>query len=599
MPPAVSLPPPAVQVQRRGDDLLLRSPYAMARPARAMGEYLEHWARRDPSRVFLAERDPRPDGGWATLDYGSAWMDALRIGSALLELGATPDRPVALLSENSRAHALMQLGAMQVGVPVAPISPAYSLVSSTFEQLRTVMETLRPRVVFAEDLGRYAAALASLPDDLVVVSDSDGNGSSERSMISLSALRQAEPSDAMQRAWASVGPDTIAKILFTSGSTGTPKGVVNTQGMLCTNQQAIAAVWPFLEHTPPITVDWLPWSHTFGGNHNLGMILRHGGTLYIDGGRPAPGLIEQTARNVREIPSTIYFNVPRGYHLLADLMERDDDLRRRFFERLDVLFHAAAALPPATRARLCALAEAERRAVFFASAWGSTETAPLATSAYFPTTTPAVIGLPAPGVEIKLAATEGRHELRVRGPNVTPGTWLPGGAIEPPALDEEGFLRTGDAGRLVNDDDPAQGIAFEGRLGESFKLTTGTWVLVGKLRVGLVDACAPWVHDAVIAGHDRDELTALLFVERPVDDAARQRLRTELTAALRRWNAEHPASSTAIHRVALELEPPSLDAGETTDKGYLNQRRVLERRAATVQRLYSPTPDAEILVLRP
>lgn len=584
------LAPAAVDIERRGLDLVLRSPHVPGPCVRAVGVMLERWAQLDPERVLMAERDAE---GWRTLDYGAAWSAAQRIGSGLLELGARPDRPVAILSGNSLAHALVQLGAMQVGVPAAPISAAYSLMSTTFDNLRTVIGTLRPGVVFAEDLARHRAALATLPEGVAIVGEGDGG----RPAHSFAALQRSEPSTAMEQAWAAVGPDTVAKILFTSGSTGTPKGVVNTQRMLCSNQEAIATLWPFLADTPPVTVDWLPWSHTFGGNHNLHMILRNGGTLYIDGGRPAAGLVAETARNLREVSPTIYFNVPRGYDLLAGLMEADPALRQRFFARLDVLFYAAAALPPATRARLEALARAEERPVFFASAWGSTETAPLATSAYFPTTTPAVIGLPAPGVEIKLAATEGRHELRVRGPNVTPGTWSPGGRIDPPALDDEGFLRTGDAGRLADESDPTQGISFEGRLGENFKLATGTWVVVGKLRVALVDACAPWVQDAVIAGHDRDDLTALLFVAPPANDAALQRLRTQLGAALRAWNAEHPASSTAIRRVSLELEPPSLDAGETTDKGYLNQRRVLEHRAAVVRRLYADPPDPSLLVV--
>jgi feruloyl-CoA synthase len=587
---ALRLAPAAVDVQRRGPDLFLRCPHVPAPAVRAVGVLLERWAERAPERVFLAERD---GDGWRTLDYRSALDCVRRIGSALLELGARADRPVAVLSPNSIAHALVQLGAMQVGVPVAPISSAYSLSSTTFDSLRAVITTLRPGVVFAEDLTRHRAALATLPDDVTLVGDGDGG----RPACSFATLRAAEPSAAMERAWAAVGPDTIAKILFTSGSTGAPKGVVNTQRMLCSNQEAIAALWPFLADVPPITVDWLPWSHTFGGNHNLHMILRHGGTLHIDGGRAAPGLVGETARNLREVSPTIYFNVPRGYDLLAGLMEQDPELRRRFFARLDLLFYAAAALPPATRARLEALARAEARPVFFASAWGSTETAPLATSAYFPTDTPAVIGLPAPGVEVKLAATEGRHELRVRGPNVTPGTWIPGGGIEAPALDEDGFLRTGDAGRLVDEAEPERGIAFEGRLGENFKLATGTWVVVGKLRVAVVDACAPWVQDAVIAGHDRDQLGALLFVARPADDAAAAELRERIVAAMRRFNAEHPASSTAIARVSLELEPPLLDAGETTDKGYINQRRVLERRAATVQRLFANPSAADVLVI--
>ncbi len=584
------LAPAAVDVERRGDDLILRCPHVPGPPPRALGVLLERWALRDPERVFLAEC---PAGLWNELSYGQALDLVQRLGSALLQHGATPDRPVALLSENSVAHALMQLAAMHVGVPVAPVSPAYSLMSTTFENLRVVLDTLRPSIVFAQDLARYSNAVATLPEDVVLV----GDGALDRPSTSFHALLETEPSDAMRNAWQDVGPDTIGKILFTSGSTGTPKGVVNTQRMMCSNQEAIATLWPFLRDTPPVTLDWLPWSHTFGSNHNLGLILRNGGTLYIDAGRPAPGLIAKTVNSFVDVRPTIYFNVPRGYDLLATQLESDPQLASFFFSRLDVLFYAAAALPPATRQRLEALAASQGREVFFASAWGSTETAPLATSAYFETTTPAVIGLPAPGVEIKLAATEGRHELRVRGPNLTPGTWSAGGEVRPPALDDDGFLCSGDAGRLANDDDPTLGILFEGRLGENFKLSTGTWVLVGKLRVALIDACAPWVQDVVIAGHDRNELTALLFVAPPEGEEAASALCEHVRAALGRWNEGHSASSTSVRRVLLQTEPPSLDAGETTDKGYLNQRRILEHRAAQVERLYAtPVPDDVIAV---
>lgn len=554
-----------------------------------MGALLDGWAQRDPDRTFLAERDGER---WQTLSYGAAWESAQRIGSALLRLGAGPTRPLAVLSHNSLSHALMQLGAMHVGIPVASISTAYSLLSTTHDRLREVMATLRPAAVFAEDLVRYRAAVDALPDDVAIIGDGDYGGDA----TPFAVMANSSITPEAERAWAAVGPDTIAKILFTSGSTGRPKGVVNTQRMLCTNQEAIATLWPFLEEVPPITVDWLPWSHTFGSNHNVGLVLRNGGTMYIDAGRPAPGLLQTTLDNLRSVSPTLYFNVPRGYDLLATAMEQDAALRRAFFARLDLLFYAAAALPPATRARLQALATAEDREVFFASAWGSTETAPLATSAYFPTTTPANIGLPAPGVEIELAATQGRHELRVRGPNVTPGTWEPGGTVRPPDLDDEGFLHTGDAGSLVDEADPAKGLRFGGRLGENFKLSTGTWVLVGQLRVAVIDACAPWVQDAVIAGHDRDEVTALLFPAPLPEGTTDDERREHIAAALRRHNDAHPASSTRVARVSLESRPPSLDEGETTDKGYLNQRRILERRAETVQRLYTPPYDGVLVM---
>ncbi|MCH9685606.1 MAG: AMP-binding protein, partial [Deltaproteobacteria bacterium] len=423
---SLRLAPPAVNVERRGDDWYLRSPHAPGPAPGAIGVWLEERAREHPSRVFMAERDGDGDG-WRTQNYRQAHDAARAIGSALLTLGAGPRRPLALLSENSIAHVSMQLGAMQAGIPVAPISAAYSLMSSTFDNLRAVMDTLRPALVFADDLPRYDEAIATLPTDVKVI----GTGECSREAVAYDSLLRTRPTLDLDRAWSQVQPKTVAKILFTSGSTGTPKGVVNTQRMLCSNQEAIVRLWPFLKDTPPVTVDWLPWSHTFGSNHNVGMILRNGGTMYIDGGRPAPGRLDTTIRNLEQIAPTVYFNVPRGYDLLATAMESNEALARNFFSRLDVLFYAAAALPPATRARLEALAAAHERTVFFASAWGSTETAPLATSAYFPTTTPAVIGLPAPGVEIKLAACEGRHELRVRGPNVSPGTWSPDGTVVP------------------------------------------------------------------------------------------------------------------------------------------------------------------------
>ena len=380
------------------------------------------------------------------------------------------------------------------------------------------------------------------------------------------------------------GPDTIAKILFTSGSTGRPKGVVNTQRMLTSNQAALATCWPFLARLPPVIVDWLPWSHTFGANHNFFLVLRNGGSLYIDAGRPAPGLVETTVQNLAEVSPNLWFNVPRGFDQAVAVLEAQPALAARAFARLELIFYAAAALSPGTRARLEAVAaRAGRHDIFFTSAWGSTETSPLATCAHFATPTTGNLGVPVPGVEVRLAPTQDRLELRVRGPNVTPGYWYRG-AIEPPPLDELGFLPTGDAGSFVDPARPEAGIVFGGRLGENFKLSSGTWVNVAQVRLALIDACAPLLLDAVICGHDRAALGALLFVT-PAARALPD-LRARLDAAVAAHNLAYPSSSLRIEAIRICDAPLSLDEGETTDKGYTNQRRVLERRADEVAALF-------------
>jgi feruloyl-CoA synthase len=365
--------------------------------------------------------------------------------------------------------------------------------------------------------------------------------------------------------------------------------------MLTSNQESLAACWPFLATTPPIVVDWLPWSHTFGGNHNFFLVLKNGGTLYLDRGRPAPGLIDITLANLADVSPTLWFNVPRGFDQAVPVLERDPELARRVFARLDLVFYAAAALNPSTRVRLQHVAERAGREVFFTSAWGSTETAPLSTSAHFPTAVPTamgVLGVPVPGVRVKMARTGDDLELRVAGPNVTPGYWRAGGAIEPAPRDDDGFLPTGDAARLVNEDDPNEGVAFVGRISENFKLSSGTWVNVASVRLGIVDACAPALLDAVICGHDREGLGALLFPTPAASQRSPAELRAELTEALQRYNAKHPGTSARIERALVMSSPLSFDDGETTDKGYTNQRAVLLRRRADVDRLFAGHDDA-------
>jgi len=562
------LAPARVEMEKRGGNIYLRSPDKLKPYARCVTEWLVQWSERAPERVFLAERVP--SGAWRRLTYRETHGAVRRIAQALLERGLGPDRPVAILSDNGVDHALLALGAMHVGIPVAPISPAYSLMSRDFGKLKYIFELLQPGLVFAADAGKFQPALEAVG----------------AKSASVAEMLEVNPGSTQEREHARVRPETTAKILFTSGSTGLPKGVVNTHGMLCANQRQLAQAWPFVEDRPPVVVDWLPWNHTFGGSHNFNLVLRNGGTLHVDGGKPVPGLVETTVKNLAEISPTIYFNVPRGYDLLLPYLEKDERLRANFFRELDVLFYAAAALPQNLWDRLKKLG-GPRLAML--SAWGSTETSPLATSVHFPMERPGVIGLPVAGCELKLVPAAGKHEVRVRGPNVMPG-YHKRPDLTKAAFDEEGFYRIGDAVKLADAADPAKGVVFDGRVAEDFKLTTGTWVHAGAVRVKLIAAGDPLIQDAVITGHDRDEIGALVFLSPAAKNVAAADLRSALSNALKKVSAEG-GSSTHPRRLLVMSEPPSIDANEITDKGYMNQRAVLERRAALVEKLYSGAPE--------
>ncbi len=565
--------PAEVNVEKRADGaVILRSPQPLKPYARAVGDWLLHWYERAPDRTFIAERKGE---GWRRVSYRDALSDARRIGQALLNLGLDANKPVAILSDNSVDHALLALGAMHVGVPVAPISPAYSLMSKDFARLKYIFELLKPGLVFAAEPEKFALALAAIGATSTPVT----------------RLLEVNPGSTLEVAFSRLTPDTIAKILFTSGSTGTPKGVINTHRMLCSNQQSWAQLWPFVEDKPLTLVDWLPWNHTFGGNACFNMILRNGGTLYIDGGKPAPGLIDTTAKNLREISPTMYFNVPRGFDLLMPMLEQDAALRRSFFRELDMVFYAGAALPQNLWERLEKLAVVEKGgALAMLSAWGSTETAPMASCVHYPIERAGVVGGPAPGCELKLLPSGGKLEVRVKGANVTPG-YFRRGDLTKAAFDEEGYYCIGDAMKFADPAAPEKGLVFDGRVAEDFKLTTGTWVHTGTIRVKLIAAGNPIIQDAVVTGHDRNEIGALVFLNpSAIKDLSNEKIKQKLSEALTIL-AREGGSSTHPARLLAMSEPPQIDGNEITDKGYINQRAVLERRTALVEKLYSNSPD--------
>ncbi len=601
---------PQVAHERCADgSIVLRSGRELDAMPRSLGVLLERWAAAEPDRLFLAER--ATSGAWRHLTYGAAAKAAESIGQALLDRGLGADRPLLILAENGIDHALMTFGAMHVGVPVVPVSTAYARLSQDFNKLRYIFGLVEPGLIYVDEADRYAAALAAVGTGPAEIVASRGSLPGAR-LTPFADLTQLRPTPAVDAAFARVGPDTVAKILFTSGSTGQPKGVINTQRMLCANQESATAAWPFLARRPPVIVDWLPWNHTFGGNHNLNMMLRHGGALYIDEGKPVPALMGRSIANLREVSPTIYFNVPRGYAALLDHLETDEALQRTFFARLDMLFYAAAALPQSLWDRLETLGmKARGRKVPFVSSWGLTETAPMVTVVHYAIDRPGNIGVPAPGNAVRLVPEGDKLEIRVKGPNVTPG-YYKSPELTAKAFDAEGWLRTGDAVRLADADNPAAGLLFDGRTAENFKLSSGTWVNVGMLRTAVIAAGAPVIEDAVVTGHDRDEIGLLVFpslaglrslcpelgAEAKVSDlVAHTAVRKALADGLARHNAAARGSSMRIARVMLLTDPPSIDANEITDKGYLNQRAVLAKRAALVERLHTDTAAADVIVL--
>ncbi|HCF72335.1 MAG TPA: feruloyl-CoA synthase [Arenicellales bacterium] len=605
----LQLAPARVTVRKiTGGGLVIESPVTLGRYETQVGQMLRHWAAQTPLSPFLVERDN--DGRWVRLCYAEAADRADSVSQALLDRNLSLERPVMVLSGNSIEHALLSLGAMQVGIPVVPVSPAYSLLSGDHQRLKALFELCSPGLVYVSDSGPFGPALAALPlaGAELVTGTNSGAGPSA---TAFSDLLATPAEGAVNRAFDAVGPETVAKILFTSGSTGVCKGVINTHRMLCSNQKSLALVWPFIEKVRPLLLDWLPWNHTFGGNHNFTLVLRNGGVMYIDAGKPLPELIEQTIDNLREVSPTMYFNVPAGYSMLLPYLEDDKVLCEHFFRNLKLLMFAAAALPKDLWERLERLSVAVLgRKVPITSAWGTTETAPLATTAHFPIEDIANIGIPVPGVSVKMLPFGDKMELRVKGPNITPG-YHRRPELTAKMFDEEGYYLAGDAGRLVDPLDPARGILFDGRITEDFKLMTGTWVSTGTVRVNAIAAASPLIRDAVVTGSNRADIGLLAWL----NDAAGEQfltgggqplssplilnpvIRARLVKDLAGYNTRNPGSSRCIRRIMLMSEPPEIDAGEITDKGYINQRAVQERRADLVERLYAESPDPEVILL--
>jgi feruloyl-CoA synthase len=605
---AVRLGARAVEVERRADGTrVVRNCEPLGAYATRFTDHLERWADEAPERTFLAERAGED---WRRVSYAQALRAARAIGAALVARGLSAERGVAILSENAVDHALLGLGALYAGIPYSPISTAYSLISSDHRKLRDVLGVVTPGLVYAADGARYAAAIdAAAPGDAeLVISAAPHPG---RTCTPFDALLASDPGAALERAHAAVGPDTIAKILFTSGSTGAPKGVINTHRMLCANQRMSQRFLPFVLDEPPVIVDWLPWSHTFGGNHNVGIAVANGGTLYVNPGKPVPALFTQTLRALREVAPTIYFDVPKGYELLVDALRAEPTLAQRFFSQLSILFYAGAGLSPHLWEALQELAVATTgERVVMTTSLGSTETAPAALAAPWFAPGPGFVGIPLPGVEAKLVPNDGKLELRLRGPNVTPGYFRdPERTRE--VFDDEGFYRIGDALRFVDESRPEEGFFFDGRIAEDFKLATGTWVSAGAVRTRLLARFDGLLADAVLSGTDRDEIAALAFPDvgraraLAVDVApdaplrevlASRALRAHAGALLESLAVEATGSATCVARLVLLADPPALDAGEITDKGSLNARAVLARRAAAADAAHACVPGGEVIV---
>jgi feruloyl-CoA synthase len=599
-----------IDVERRPDGVVvLKSRIPLQSYETHIPASLAKWAKQAPDRTWLAQRGGA-DRQWRNVSYREAKRTVDGLTQGLLDLGVADSRPVAILSGNSIEHALMTQAAMQARLPAAPVSPAYSLMSQDHLKLKYLFNLIKPAVVMVQDGPTFEKSLKALDLTGVTVVHVARRCDGIKS-VSYADLAATPVTSAVEQSIAMITPDTVGKLLFTSGSTGMPKAVINTQAMMCANAAMMMQVRPRDPNGPIATMlDWMPWNHTMGGNAAFHPILVDGGTLYIDDGRPMPGLFEETLKNLRDVSPTYYANVPAGYAALAAAMEKDDTLCRSFFKNLGIMAYGGARLPDDLYDRMQALAvKTTGERIVFYTGWGSTETAPTSTGTYWDTERVGLIGLPFPGVELKLVPCGSKYELRLRGINVTPG-YFGQADLTKKMFDEEGFYCIGDAGVFVDDNDPLQGIIFAGRVVEDFKLTTGTFVHVGSLRTDAIAAATPAVHDALVAGQDRAFIGLLAW---PNLHACRQIVgnadatfedvvkHPDVIACVKRGLEAHnmacKGSSMRIARAMLMAEPPSNDGNELTDKGYINQRAGLDRRAALVEKLYADRPGEDVIIL--
>jgi feruloyl-CoA synthase len=598
-------------MERRSDGVyIIRPDEKLEAYPRVLTERLIEWAEKAPERPLAAKR--RAGGQWRYLRYAEALHKVRSIGQAFLDRKLSADRPVAILSDNDLEHLLLMFAGQHVGVPTASIAPAYSLVSTDFAKLRHVMKILQPGLIFVANMEEYRKAIEAAIDPEIEIVFTE-NPIAGRRVISFEEIAATPATSAVDNAYAAIQRDDIAKFLFSSGSTGLPKAVINTHRMICSNQQMILQGFRFLAETPPVVLDWMPWNHTAGGNHNTGMTVYNGGTLYIDDGRPTTHGIAETVRNLHEIAPTVYFNMPRGYDLLLGYFREDKQLRENFFSRLKFMFYAGAALSqPLWDGYRKLMMETIGERVLMATGLGATETSPMALQCTWDSERAGAIGVPMPGVEAKVVPHGGKMEIRVKGPNVTPGYWCDP-ELTRQAFDEEGYYKFGDAVRFVDEHDINKGLLFDGRLAEDFKLSSGTFVNVGPLRNKIIHWFAPYVVDAVISGHDRNFLGVLLVPNlescralaedlragaSPAEVLGNEAVRAKFTALLEAFAAQATGNSNRVERAILLEEPPSLDRGEITDKGSLNQRVILDHRAALVEEIYDENPPPCVLRVR-
>lgn len=598
----------AAEAEHRTDGTtIIRSVESLGAYPRSIVDALKAWAARTPDTILIADRK---GDGWRTLTFAQVLEHIQPLGQALLDAGLSPERPLMIISGNEIEHLLLAMAAIWVGIPYAPVSPAYSLVSSDFGKLKHIAGLLTPGLVYASDGTKFAPAIeATFATDIPLIVRT--NPPADRTARIFDELLQTPVTPAVSAAHDAITPDTVAKVLFTSGSTGLPKGVITTNRMMACNQEMIRTALAFLRDEPPVLLDWMPWNHVAGGSHNTGIAIYNGGSFYIDDGQPTPARFGRTLENLKLVQPTFFTNVPKAYEFLVASFDEHPEARRNLFARLKLLQYAGAGLSQHVFEGLDRAARAETgERVLIITGYGSTETAPFAFTTTWPVEQAGHIGLPAAGMQIKLVPNGDKTELRLKGPNVTPGYWR---AAEKTAeaFDEEGFYKIGDAVRYADPNDLSKGLVFDGRVTEDFKLSTGTWVNFAAVRAAVIGACVPLIRDVVLTGLDLNYIGAMIFPDfeacarhaglPPGSDSetivAHPAVRQKFAESLAALALKSTGSSNHVARVLLMAGLPDIDKGEITDKGSINQRAVCAHRAELVARLYADPPGHDIFIL--